>query len=216
MPYVFDRFSQDKGSIREKHIGLGLGLAIVRHVVEMHGGTVSVYSAGKGKGTTFTIILPLANSGSTPIDTPASIHVQNKKRTMLPELPFDLKGVRALVVDDEEDAREILSTLLTQQGIEVRTSANTEAACAQLDHWRPDVILSDLSMPGKDGLSFIRDIRARTVETGGQVPAVAVTALTRTEDRLRAMQAGYQSHISKPIDPLELFTVMAFLTRKSI
>jgi signal transduction histidine kinase len=216
LPHVFDRFSQADGSYQRNHSGLGLGLAIVRHLVELHGGTVGVESAGTGQGATFTVTLPLRN-----VDFGLRISGASKATKVLTEpdqsaFPNSnsamLTGLRVLIVDDEEDTRKIVAALLTESKAEVQTAGSSAQATALLSEWTPDVIVADIGMPDEDGYEFIRRVRHREAEQGKkQTPAVAVTAYARTEDRLKALAAGYQQHLSKPVEPLELLIVVASL-----
>lgn len=206
IPYVFERFRQADGSLTRKHKGLGLGLAIVRHLVGLHGGSVKAESEGEGKGTTFRVRLPLLTgwpesqlkpSGSPePGETPERV----------------LSGLRVLVVDDEADARELLSTMLRNFGAVVNETASATEALAALANWPPDILISDIEMPTVDGYQLIHHVRAREAECDGCLPAVALTAHARAEDRERALRAGFQVHISKPITPAELRTVLLRLT----
>jgi CheY-like chemotaxis protein len=209
LPHVFERFRQADASITRKHMGLGLGLSIVRHVVEMHGGTVGADSPGPGQGATFTVNLPIG-AMSDPAAHPQLTEILTTLSPALP-IPYTLNGIRVLVVDDEENTCEIVSSLLTNYGADVRAVTSAAEAHLMLEAWLPDVILSDLGMPGEDGLTFLRKLRARTVESGAEIPAVAITAYAGVEDRLRALRAGYQSHLSKPLDAVELLTVVASL-----
>jgi signal transduction histidine kinase/CheY-like chemotaxis protein len=211
LPHVFDRFRQADGSTTREFGGLGLGLAIVRHLVELHGGKVQAESDGEDKGATFTIRLPFAtrqeNSSApakkhpTPIDGTPSPHKSLHK----------LQGVRVLVVDDEPDARELISAVLKQQGAEVRGCSSAAEGLKETISWKPDVLLSDIGMPEEDGYDFIRKVREWEIEAGGKIPAIAVTAFTRVEDRNKALASGYQAHISKPIKLAELVAVLANL-----
>jgi len=211
LPHVFERFRQADGSTTREFGGLGLGLAIVRHLVELHGGTVQAYSEGKGKGATFTVKLPVA--------------VRQEKISVLPKTPVDstswaiknlyrLEGVRVLVVDDEPDARDIVTAVLTQQGAEVYACTCAAEALEQVFAWKPTVILCDIGMPQEDGYDFIRKLRESEIEVGSQIPAVAVTAFAAEEDRLKAIASGYQTHFPKPIEPKQLAAVVASLVGK--
>ncbi|AKG24792.1 ATPase [Calothrix sp. 336/3] len=206
LPYVFDRFRQADSSSTRSHGGLGLGLAIVRHLVEMHGGTVHVASPGKDLGSIFTIYLPLVKTVNPPISTDVSA----------PEnlLPNSLRGIRVLVVDDEADSREFLTTVLEQSEAEVETASSVAQALEIIRQSLPDVIVSDIGMPMEDGYSFIRKLRSLPPEAGGKIPATALTAYARAEDRRQALQAGFQLHLPKPIDPSELITVVASLAKR--
>jgi CheY-like chemotaxis protein len=204
LPFVFDRFRQQESTSRRPYGGLGLGLAIARHLVELHGGTVKADSPGPDQGATFTITLPLAPSADAPPEHVAA-------RALASELP-SIAGVRALVVDDELSARQIATAILRRAGAEVVTAASVEEAMQMLGTLRPDVLVSDIEMPGEDGYSLIQRVRRLDAAAGGEIPAVALTAYSRVQDRLRALSAGYQIHVPKPVEPVELLTVVASLT----
>ncbi|HEX5062557.1 MAG TPA: ATP-binding protein [Kofleriaceae bacterium] len=197
LPHVFDRFRQaDAGSTRRRG-GLGLGLSIVHHVVEAHGGTVRAESKGVNQGSTFIVRIPSASTRTlravpTTIAAPGSLH-----------------GMKILVVDDEADTREFVRNLLEQHAATVTAVASAADAITALQHDKPDVLLSDLGMPDEDGYGLIRQVRALSRECGGRVPAVALTAYARTEDRTRAILAGFQTHVAKPVVPGELLAVLA-------
>jgi CheY-like chemotaxis protein len=201
LPHVFERFRQVAATTRRRG-GLGLGLAIVSHIVELHSGHVRADSAGPGRGSTFTVQLP--SLAERPIPTVAA----GPPRT-LTTLP--LQGLTVLVVDDQEDARELMRLLLRRCGANVVAAESTAAALEALDHCRPDVMLSDIEMPGEDGYSLIRKVRARSPERGGRVPAAALTAYARTEDRVRSLRAGFHRHVPKPVQPDELAEIVASL-----
>ena len=207
LPYVFHPFRQAEGTTTRKHPGLGLGLAIVRHLVELHGGSVSAASPGEGKGATFTVVLPTIVAAS-PSHEAASHTVCSS--SYLSELPT-LSGVRVLVVDDEADAREVLITMLRQAGASVLSAGSVADALTLLNRETFHVLVSDIGMPGEDGYAFIRSVRQRAVDAGGRIPAAALTAYARSEDRLRALAAGFQIHVPKPVQPEELVTVVASL-----
>jgi PAS domain S-box-containing protein len=214
LPFVFDRFRQADGSTTRVHGGLGLGLAIVRHLVELHGGTVKAESAGEGNGATFIITLPLS------VQKPES---ESASETDLPlatldsesECLSDLSGLRVLVVDDEADSLEFLDASLTRCGAEVLTVSSAAEALDALTEFRPDVLISDIGMPHEDGYTLMRKIRALGPEHGGAIPAAAVTAYARSEDRMRALLAGFQTHIAKPVEPAELAAVVASLAGRT-
>ncbi len=206
LPYVFDRFRQADASSSRAYGGLGLGLAIVRHVVELHGGSVHAESRGGGKGATFIVKLPLMVGRLSTIDT--DISETMPQFDLVPEL----NGLRVLAVDDEAETREILTAMLQHYGAEVATVASASEALEILQTWSPDIIISDIGMPGEDGYELIRKVRALESDRGGQIPAVALTAYARLQDRLRVLEAGYQIHLPKPVEPAELATVVASLT----
>ncbi|MDZ8054783.1 MAG: ATP-binding protein [Aulosira sp. ZfuVER01] len=206
LPYVFDRFRQADSSSTRTHGGLGLGLAIVRHLVELHGGSVQVDSAGEQQGATFTVKLPLLS----PTQGNISQLQTGEDNSVLLSYP-SLLGVRILIVDDEADNREFITTVLRQCQAEVQAAASVKEALQIISQCKPDVIVSDIGMPQEDGYSFIRKVRSLPAEQGGDVPAAALTAYARTEDRMRAIQEGYQLHLPKPIEPAELATVVASL-----
>ncbi|WP_427158972.1 ATP-binding protein [Aliinostoc sp. HNIBRCY26] len=212
LPYVFDRFRQADSSSTRSHGGLGLGLAIVRHLVELHGGTVQVDSAGENQGATFTVKLPLLT-----VNKVTSNEVVNQitpNATPLPMCP-SLSGVKVLVVDDEADSRDFVTTVLEQCQAQVQAADSVPAALEIIRQWQPDVLVSDIGMPYEDGYALIRKLRSLPPEKGGTIPAAALTAYARADDRTRAIQEGYQLHLPKPIEPVELATVVASLVRRT-
>jgi CheY-like chemotaxis protein len=212
LPFVFDRFRQFEGRPARVHGGLGLGLAIVRHLVELHGGTVSAASRGRGYGATFTVTLPLAaRRGESSKIAGGRLAGSGEITQSHAPSPDRLRDLRVLVVDDEEDARNLLGLMLTSYEAEVRECASTAEALQMLDEWMPDVLVADIGMPIEDGYELMRKVRARGPERGGLVPALALTAYARVEDARRALEAGYQAHVPKPIAPDELATVVAIL-----
>ncbi len=216
LPYVFDRFRQADSSSTRSHGGLGLGLAIVRHLIEMHGGSINVASLGKEQGTTFTVKLPLLKGQQSILNTQNStFNSQETVGNCLSVSPSLLDGVRVLVVDDEADTRDYLTTLLKQYQAEVLAVASAQAALKAIEEWQPDVLVSDIGMPQEDGYSLVRQLRSRSPEQGGKIPAAALTAYARAEDRRRAIQAGFQLHLPKPVDPSELITVVASLVGRT-
>ncbi|MBW4645188.1 MAG: PAS domain S-box protein [Goleter apudmare HA4340-LM2] len=212
LPYVFDRFRQADSSSTRPHGGLGLGLAIVRHLVELHGGTVHVDSPGEQQGAMFLVKLPLLS-----LNHELSLPQENsepKDSASFLTCPL-LAGVRVLVVDDEADSREFITTVLQQCQAEVRAVGTVSEALQMILDWKPDVLVSDIGMPQEDGYSLIRKVREQPAEQGGKIPAAALTAYARAEDRMRAIQEGYQLHLPKPIEPVELATVVASLVGRS-
>jgi signal transduction histidine kinase/CheY-like chemotaxis protein len=200
LPRVFDRFRQADSSTTRSFGGLGLGLAIVRHLVELHGGTVSAESDGAGKGATFSATFPLLADRAEPVAHELSVAEVRS-----------LDGLRVLLVDDEPEAREIISTVIGRTGAEVKACISASEALAKVAEWRPDVILSDIAMPEEDGYSFIGKVRSLPREKGGETPAAALSAYARDEDRMQALAAGYQMHIAKPIGASQLVTMVAKL-----
>ena len=204
LPRVFDRFRQADSSTTRSFGGLGLGLAIVRHLVELHGGTVSAQSDGVGKGAMFSATFPLL------ADRTASASVAQVQEISVVD-GYSLDGLRVLLVDDEPEARQIISTVITRTGAEVRTCNSAHEALAKVSEWKPDVILSDIAMPDQDGYTFIRQVRSLPRDKGGDTPAAALTAYARDIDRRQALAAGYQMHIAKPIGASQLVTMIARL-----
>jgi len=206
LPYVFDRFRQADGTSTRNHMGLGLGLAIVKHVVEMHGGTVLAQSEGVGKGATFVVTLPLAGE------------VEGRPRGPLADrmpggqVPQTALGIRVLIVEDDVETRDILAAILDRAGFSYRVATRASEALSVLDDWQPDVIVSDIGMPDMDGYAFARQLRARPAAQGGHIPALALSAFARAEDRELALRSGYQAHIAKPVEPADLVKAIATLT----
>jgi PAS domain S-box-containing protein len=208
LPYVFDRFSQANITTQRKFGGLGLGLAIVRHLVELHGGAVHAESPGEGKGATFTVTLPVRavrqeRCAFEPTDTTVGL-TTSTDGIMLDNLPV-------MIVDDEAETRELLTAMLTQRRAEVKACASAAEALRAIERWRPSVLLCDIGMPDEDGYALIRRLRALEPERGGNIPAVALTAYARAEDRMRALASGFQMHVPKPVETLELIMVIASL-----
>jgi CheY-like chemotaxis protein len=223
IPHIFDRFRQADSTSTRDHGGLGLGLAIVRHVVEMHGGTVEVESQGRNKGATFTVKLPLIATRTSKIGGFAEVTVPTAESSALErvhpttsgkvdfEQSPELVGLHVLVVDDDEDARTLVSRVLQQCSAHVTTARSASEALEKLHTLRPDVLLSDLGMPGEDGYSLISKVRSLPKEEGGKTPAAALTAYARVEDRMKVLRSGFQIHLPKPIEPAELVAVVASL-----
>jgi signal transduction histidine kinase/AmiR/NasT family two-component response regulator len=204
LPYVFERFRQADMTTTRMHGGLGLGLAIVRQLVELHSGTVTVESPGHGLGATFTVRLPML---PVPQSAPAESGELNSDALGL----HDLNGLKVMVVDDEIDTCDLLKTVLSKQGARVTTAQSATAALKLISKTKPDLLISDVAMPGTDGYEFMRRIRSLPKELGGAVPAVALTAYAREQDRKRALSAGYQMHLTKPIEVAELSATLVHL-----
>jgi CheY-like chemotaxis protein/two-component sensor histidine kinase len=208
LPYIFERFRQANTDSNRRNKGLGLGLAISRHLVELHGGTIEASSAGEGHGSTFTVTVPLQRRPADPPGQPAV------RAGGWLDQAGSLDGIRVLIVDDESDARDALALVLERCGARVTVAASAGEALEAWVREPHDVLLSDIAMPGEDGYSLIRKIAA-TVPDGGALPAAAVTAYATTEDRARALDAGYRDHLVKPVDPGTLVATVARLAGRS-
>jgi signal transduction histidine kinase/DNA-binding response OmpR family regulator len=206
LPHLFERFRQADSSSTRSHRGLGIGLAIVRHLVQLHGGTVQAESDGEGQGATFLVRLPVATSEQI-----VELGMEPAEES---ESPARLEGVRVLLVEDEPDSRDCIAHTLAQFGAEVTVVGSAAEAFAALEASQPDVLVSDLAMPGEDGFSLIRRIRARPAEQGGRVPAAALSAFARAEERARAMMAGFDLHLAKPVDALQLASAVLDLAAR--
>ncbi|MEP6515164.1 hybrid sensor histidine kinase/response regulator [Microcoleus vaginatus] len=216
LPFVFDRFSQHDSTTTRSYGGLGLGLAIVRQLVELHGGTVTVVSPGIGQGTTFTVKLPVMIIHLPP-SAPEPLNSLVEATGKFPVSPT-LEGLQILVVEDEADALELLSTILEKYGADVMAVASVKEALTIIDtatERSPDVLVSDIGMPDEDGYSLIRKLRQLEVQRGGRLPAIALTAYARNDDRQQALLAGFQMHLTKPVDAAELVAVVASLTGRT-
>lgn len=206
LPFAFERFRQQDSSSTRAHHGLGLGLYVVRHVVGQHGGVVSAESPGPGRGSTFTALFPLAAVDSRPASPSSSGEPD-------PTAGRPLDGLSVLLVDDEEDTREALRLILQQNGMLVTTATSAREALELVERLRPDILLSDIAMPGEDGLSLVRRVRLLPPGGGGLIPAAALSAYAGAGDRRSALLAGFQHHIAKPVDPVQLLAVIAKMAR---
>jgi CheY-like chemotaxis protein len=227
LPFVFDRFRQADSSSTRSHGGLGIGLTIVRHIVELHGGTVHADSAGEGHGSTFRVHLPVkaarVDLAAAALTGPASAAPGDGHAAAGPAAEADsasggrgaedsqLDGVRVLVIDDEPDARELIAVILTRAGADVSTAASADEGLQLLGRMRPVVIVSDIAMPDADGYELIQGVRKLPPGDGGSTPAIALTAYAREEDRRRALSCGYQAHLTKPVEPAQLVAAVAEL-----
>jgi signal transduction histidine kinase/CheY-like chemotaxis protein len=209
LPHVFEPFQQERDGSKRRHGGLGLGLSIVKHIVELHGGEIVASSPGAGQGSTFTVKLPLLGTGE-PVGIPFSRHPKAGDG-LASVLLGRLERVKVLLVDDEPNANEAVQALLDSCGAEVRVAGSAAQALQVLDVWRPDVLISDIAMPEEDGYVLIKKIRARSARKSGDIPAAALTAYAKIEDRVSILAAGFQMYLSKPADPSELIAVVASL-----
>jgi len=215
LAHVFDRFRQADPSTTRRHGGLGLGLSIVKQLVELHGGTISASSPGPGQGSTFTVALPRAGVRPEEGPEPQRRHATTGRAKADDCNGVTLEGVTVMVVDDEPDARALVKRLLEDRRATVVVAASAADALAMLRSEPPAVLVTDIGMPGKDGYALIRDVRALGPDRGGDTPAVALTAYARSEDRAKAMQHGFQAHVAKPVEPAELLAAVAVLAGRA-
>ncbi|MFH7028058.1 MAG: ATP-binding protein [Heteroscytonema crispum UTEX LB 1556] len=213
LPYVFERFRQADGGYTRSHGGLGLGLAIVRHLVELHGGTVKAESLGEGQGATFIVNLPFVQIAEKPPESNDLASETQHLSQSIKHSTSNFSGLQVLVVEDETDARELVTTILEEYGAEVIAAGSANEALNVLANFQPHVLLSDIGMPEKDGYMLIREIRAMEANKSEQLPAIALTAYTRESDRIQALLAGFQQHISKPVCAEELIAVVATVVK---
>jgi signal transduction histidine kinase len=213
MPRIFERFRQSDSSTTRRHGGLGLGLAIVRHLVELHGGRVAAESDGVGHGATFTVTLPLAPSAAAALAKPPPPPLKPPARSE--SAGGKLEGISILLAEDDRDTRESFVLVLELHGANVAAVESAAAALAEIEKQAPDVLVSDIGMPGEDGYALIREVRLREAGTGRRVPAIALTAYVRTEDRVRSLLAGFDAHIDKPIEPDAFAEVVRSLVQRT-
>jgi signal transduction histidine kinase/CheY-like chemotaxis protein len=209
LPHVFESFRQSNASLSRPHGGLGIGLSIAKHIVELHGGAIAVRSEGAGRGATFTVRLPISPLVSTTLGV--SKVPATKRPSSGTTLPSGLEGLRALVVDDEPDAAELIAYVLETCGMEVRVASSAAEALEELEEYTPNVIVSDIGMPALDGYAFIRAVRTLPAEDKKSIPAIALTAFARHEDRARALVEGFNAHVTKPVEPAVLARAVAEL-----
>jgi CheY-like chemotaxis protein/nitrogen-specific signal transduction histidine kinase len=209
LPYVFDRFRQAEGSISRKQGGLGLGLAVARHLVELHGGTITAESEGLGKGSEFAVDLPLAQERRDPARAEERRREVERRRSRSGVVRLD--GVHVLLVEDDDDSRKLLGTMLKRYGAKVTSTKSAAEALDVFENEVPDVIISDIGMPDQDGYQLIRKLRALPVEKGGKIPAIALTGYASRKDRERALRSGYHQHMAKPIEQVDMINAIATL-----
>ena len=213
LPYVFDRFRQAEGSISRKQGGLGLGLAVARHLVELHGGTITAESEGPGKGSTFTVDLPLADERRDPARAEERRREVERRHSRGGVIRLD--GIHVLLVEDDDDSRKLLGTMLKRHGARVTSTKSAKEALEAFASDLPDVLISDIGMPDQDGYELIRKLRTLPIEKGGSIPAIAVTGYASRKDRERALNSGYQQHIAKPVEQADIINAIAELIGRS-
>jgi CheY-like chemotaxis protein len=211
LPHLFERFSQQDSSAARDHGGLGIGLALVKQMVELHGGKVSAFSAGENQGATFIVSIPLAIAHAPKNGSKQRSHPRFPVDELTAEDIPDLSGLSILLVDDEPDARNLLRRILEDVGAQVTVAVSADEALLILNSTKPDLLISDIGMPGKDGYQFIKQVR----EAGHTMPATALTAFAGSSDRTKALLAGFQSHAGKPVEPIELLVTIASLTGRA-
>lgn len=211
LPYIFDRFRQQDNTQTRRHGGLGLGMAITRHIVELHGGTIRAQSPGEGLGATFTVRLPvmIVHSEKHSASAQPKSAVPSEKDDLPESNLIRLNGFQILIVDDERDARELIAFVLTQHGANVEAAAGVSEAVEKLQSVKPDLIISDIEMPEEDGFSLIEKLNAFNKRQKRKIPAIALTAHARPSERLKILSAGYQTHLAKPVEPAELLAIVA-------
>jgi CheY-like chemotaxis protein len=209
LPYVFDRFRQAEGSISRKQGGLGLGLAVARHLVELHGGTIRAESDGLGKGAVFTVDLPLAQERRDPARAEERRREVERRRSRTGAVR--LNGVHVLLVEDDDDSRKLLGTMLKRYGARVTSTKSAAEALRVFEGELPDVLISDIGMPDQDGYELMRKLRSLPPERGGNTPAIALTGYASRKDRERALSSGYQQHMAKPIEQADIINAIAAL-----
>jgi CheY-like chemotaxis protein len=214
LPFVFDRFQQEDPSITRIHGGLGLGLAIARHLVELHGGTIAASSEGEGRGATFTVSLPSVSEASHSIGYRPGSNGAAAQTTNQAVMP-DLSGITVLAIDDAEDTRQLLQHLVSQCGADIITASSANEGLQVMTADSPDIIICDIGMPEEDGYSFIRKARTLWQPNSTTIPAIALTGYVRVEDRMRALEAGYQMFVPKPVEPSELLRIVATLVGRT-
>jgi CheY-like chemotaxis protein len=212
LPYVFERFSQADSTTTRAYGGLGLGLAIVRHLVDMHGGTVRAESSGEGQGATFIVNLPLR--GVPTATTSPKLAASSAESKELFDNSRILDGLRLLIVDDEADVRELLRALLTHYGAEVTAVVSAREALEAVERLNPDMLISDIGMPVEDGYALIRKLRTQEASGSRKLPAIALTAYAREEDSILALEAGFQKHLPKPVESAELVKIIAQMANR--